>query len=213
MHPMDLTPPEGSGISIDYESGDPTIVVPAKRSVSRYFGGVFLLFWLCGWAFGFVAVSSQVLTGKANLFAVVWLGGWTIGGIFAALSAYRIFRPAVPERLQIKRGSVGYDSGIPPLEFNTYQRKSAREYWNSLLSKRIRADLNRAELQTLRLRETEAGNRLTVDLGSRRIDLASQAGEVEREWLARLLATRYGLTQAISGTVAEDSGVPHVTSR
>jgi hypothetical protein len=49
---MDLTPPEGSRISINYDSGDPIVSIPAKRSVSRYFGGVFLLFWLGGWAFG-----------------------------------------------------------------------------------------------------------------------------------------------------------------
>jgi hypothetical protein len=48
-------------------------------------------------------------------------------------------------------------------------------------------------LQTLRLRETETGNRLTVDLGAQRLELASQASEVEREWLARLLARRYAI--------------------
>jgi hypothetical protein len=200
---MDLTPPEGSRISINYDSGDPIVSIPAKRNVSRYFGGVFLLFWLGGWAFGFATVSSQLMSGKGNLFMVFWLGGWTVGGIIAAFSAYRIFRPAIPETLQMRYGNVAYDSGIPPLEFNTYQRRNAKQYWNSLFSKRIRADLNRAELQTLRLRETEEGNRLTVDLGAQRIDLASQASEVEREWLARLLAKRYGLTQALPGTAAE----------
>ncbi len=200
---MDLVPPEGSRISINYDSGDPIVSIPVKRSVSRYFGGVFLLFWLGGWAFGFATVSSQLMSGKGNLFMVFWLGGWTIGGIVAAFSAYRIFRPAIPETLQLRYGNIAYDSGIPPLEFNAYRRRNAREYWNSLLSRRTRADLNRAELQTLRLRETEGGNRLTVDLGAQRIDLASQASEVEREWLARLLAKRYGLTQAIPGTAAE----------
>jgi hypothetical protein len=205
---MDLTPPEGSRISINYDSGDPIVSIPAKRSVSRYFGGVFLLFWLGGWAFGFKSVSSQLMSGKGNLFMVFWLGGWTIGGILAAFSAYRIFRPSVPETLQLRYGNVAYDSGIPPLEFNAYQRRSTREYWNSLFSKRTRAELNRAVLQTLRLRETEGGNRLTVDLGAQRIDLASQASEVEREWLARLLAKRYALTQALPGTAAESQVAP-----
>src|SRR3569832_2282917 len=209
---MDLTPPDGSRISINYDNGDPTIVIPAKQSASRYFGGVFLLVWLAGWAFGFKSASSQVLSGNGNLFIVIWLVGWTVGGVFAAFSAYRIFRPAVPETLQIRRGSVVYDSGVAPLEFNTFQRRSTREYWNSLLSKRTRTDLNRAELHTMRLRETETGNRLTVDLGAQRIDLASQAGEVEREWLARLLAARYGVTQALPGTAA-DAPSAHLTSR
>jgi hypothetical protein len=202
---MDLTPPEGSRISINYDSGDPTIVIPAKQNAARYFGGAFLLCWLGGWAFGFIAVSSQLLSGKGNAFLVFWLGAWTVGGIFAAFSAYRIFRPSVPETLLIKRGSIAYDSGIPSLELNMYQRKNNGLYWNSLFSKRVRADLNRAELQTLRLRETEAGNRLTIDLGAQRIDLASQASEVEREWLARLLTARYGLTQVLPGNAAEGS--------
>jgi hypothetical protein len=30
---MDLTAPAGSEISIDYDSGDPTITIPAKGSV------------------------------------------------------------------------------------------------------------------------------------------------------------------------------------
>jgi hypothetical protein len=167
---------------------------------------VFLLFWLGGWAFGFKSASSQLMSGKGNLFIVFWLGGWTVGGILAALTAYRTLRPTVPETLQLKRGSVAYDSGIPPLEFNTYQRRtSTRDYWNSLLSRRNRADLNRLQLQTLRLRETESGNRLTIDIDARRIELASQAGEVEREWLARLLSKRYGLTQALPGMAADDT--------
>jgi hypothetical protein len=203
---MDLMPPTGSEISINYDDGHPAVVIPAKGSASRYFGGVFLLCWLGGWAFGFKSVSSQLMSGNGNLFMMFWLGAWTVGGIFAALTAYRIFRPAVPETLQLISGSVTYDSGIPPLEINTFGRtKSTREYWGSLMSKRTRADFNRPELQTLRLRETEAGNRLTIDLGSQRIELASQASEVEREWLARLLAKRYGLTQALSGITVDDA--------
>jgi len=203
---MDLNPPGGSGISISYDEADPTIIIPAKGSASRYFGGVFLLFWLGGWAFGFKSAASQLMSGKGNLFIVVWLGGWTVGGILAALAAYRTFRPTVPETLQLKRGSVAYDSGIPPLEFNTYQRKaSTRDYWSSLLSRRLRAELNRPQLQTLRLRETESGNRLTIDVDARRIELASQAGEIEREWLARLLSKRYGLTQVLPGKGVEDA--------
>jgi hypothetical protein len=191
---MELNPPAGSQIAIRYDDVDPTIVIPAKASASRYFGGLFLLFWLGGWAFGFKSASAQLMEGKGGYFLVFWLGGWTVGGIFAALMAYRILRPTMPETLRLKRGSVEYDSGIPPLELNTYRTNtSSRDYWNSLLSRRVRASLDRQLLQTLRLRETETGNRLTVDLGAQRLELASQASEVEREWLARLLARRYAI--------------------
>jgi hypothetical protein len=58
-------------MSITYDSGKPTITIPAKGSVSRYF--MFLLFWLGGWAFSFVAVSSQLMSGKGNLSTVLGL--------------------------------------------------------------------------------------------------------------------------------------------
>jgi len=134
------------------------------------------------------------MEGKGGFFLVFWLAAWTVGGILAALTAYRILRPTVPETLRLRRGSVEYDSGIPSLELNTNRKNtSGREYWNSLLPRRLRASLDRRQLQTLRLRETETGNRLTVDLGAQRLELASQASEVEREWLARLLARRYAI--------------------
>jgi hypothetical protein len=176
---MDLDPPAGSQISIDRKDLDPTIIIPATASSTRYFGGIFLLFWL---------------------------GGWTVGGILAALTAYQIFRPTVPETLQLKRGSVAYDSGLPPFELNSHTRnKGIRDYWSSLLSRRVRTDLDRQQLQTLRLRETDTGNRLTIDLGAQRLELASQASEVEREWLARLLARRYALPQVLPGRAVEDA--------
>ena len=203
---MDLDPPAGSPISIDRKDLDPTVVIPVTASSTRYFGGVFLLFWLGGWVMGETSAITQLMSGKGGAFIVFWLGGWTIGGILAALTAYQIFRPTVPETLQLKRGSIAYDSGVPPFELNKNTRnKGVRDYWSSLLSKRLRADLDRQQLQTLRLRETETGNRLTIDLGAQRLELASGASEVEREWLARLLAKRYGLTQALPGREVADA--------
>jgi len=203
---MDLDPPAGSQISIDRKDLDPTIVIPATASSTRYFGGVFLLFWLGGWVMGETSAITQLTSGKGGAFIIFWLGGWTVGGILAALTAYQIFRPTVPETLQLKRGSIVYDSGIPPFELNSNTRnKGFRDYWSSLLSKRLRADLDRQQLQTLRLRETETGNRLTIDLGAQRVELASGDSEVEREWLARLLAKRYGLTQALPGSEVADA--------
>jgi hypothetical protein len=47
---MNLQPPAGSKISIVTEGTDPTIIIPAATSPMRYFTGLFLLFWLGGWA-------------------------------------------------------------------------------------------------------------------------------------------------------------------
>jgi hypothetical protein len=199
---MDLNPPTGSKISIVSEGADPTIIIPAANNPMRYFTGLFLLFWLGGWAFGFTSAASQVLSGKANAFIIFWLGGWTLGGIFAAYALYRSFRPSVPESLELRRNSVTYDSGISPVQFGSSGRyKNPRDTWHSAFPKRVRVELDRRQLQSLRLRETESGNRLTIDVDAARVEIAPTASEVEREWLARLLAQRYSLSQ-VFGTPA-----------
>jgi hypothetical protein len=195
---MDTNPPAGSKISIVSEGTDPTIIVPAANSPMRYFTGLFLLFWLGGWALGFTSAASQILSGKANAFIVFWLGGWTLGGIFAAYTLYRSLRPPVPESLELKRNGVTYDSGIPPVQFSSSWRyRNPRDAWSSAFPKRVHVDLDRRQLLSLRLRETESGNRLTIDVDAARIDIAPTASEVEREWLARLLAQRYSLPQVL----------------
>jgi hypothetical protein len=202
---MGLNPPAGSKISIVSDGADPIIIIPGANSPTRYFMGLFLLFWLGGWALGFKSAASQILSGNANAFIIFWLGAWTVGGIFAALSIYRIFRPSVPESLELRRNSVTYDSGIPPLQFDSsWRSKRPRDAWSSIFSKGVRVDLDRRQLQSLRLGETESGNRLTVDADAARFDIAPTASEVEREWLARLLAQRYSLPQ-VFGTPAPAS--------
>jgi hypothetical protein len=39
--------------------------------------------------------------------------------------------------------------------------------------------------------ETDSGNRLTLDVGARRIELGQAASEIEREWLFQTLTARY----------------------
>jgi hypothetical protein len=195
---MDLNPPAGSKISIASDGADPTIIIPAATSSTRYFTGLFLLFWLGMWTIGFRDAGSKVISGNANGFLIFWLAGWTLGGIFAVVSLYRIFRPSVPESLELKRNNVNYDSGIAPLQFDSSWRyKKPRDSWSALFPRRVRVDLDRRQLQSLRLRETDAGNRLALDVDAARIDIAPTASEVEREWLARLLAQRYALPQVL----------------
>ena len=193
---MDLNPPAGSKISVSYEEGDPTVTVPVVSSPMRYFGGVFLLFWLGMWTIGFRSAASQILSGNFQPFLIIWICGWTVGGVLAAYTLFRTFRPAIPETFVLKRGSVAYDSGVTPPQYNTYRRnQNPVNSWRSMFPKRRQAEFDKSELQTLRLRETDAGNRLTVDVEGQRVDLAAGASEVDREWLAKLMASRYGITQ------------------
>src|SRR6202790_1706398 len=144
---MDTNPPAGSKISIASEGTDPTIIIPAANSLMRYFTGLFLLFWLGGWALGFIHAISEILSGKAGAFLIFWLGAWTIGGIFAAYSAYRAFRPTVPETLLLHRSGVAYDSAVQSLHFvSSWRNKTPKQPCNSPFQKRIRAVLDRRRL-------------------------------------------------------------------
>lgn len=196
---MDLNPPEGSKILISNDGSEPTIVIPQPGGVARYFSGLFLLFWLGAWTIGFKFAFTQIMSGQAPAFLVFWLGAWTIGGCFAVLMAYRSLRPTVPETLALGRSSIAYDSGVTPPQFNNGggfgRSRSFQDTWAMLFPKRTQVELTQKQLQSLRLREGDAANRLTVDVDAERIDLASRASEVEREWLARYLARRYNLSQ------------------
>jgi hypothetical protein len=190
---MTLNPPEGSNIVVIAEGADQTIIIPHESGGAiRYFAGLFILFWLGGWFVAFGNTVPKVFTDNPPPFLIFWLGGWTLGGVFAMYYLYRIFRPAVPESLKLTRNSVIYDSGIPPFQM-TSRYANAKEAWQSLLPKRTRVEIDRRQLQSLRLRDTDTGNRLTVDAGALRIDVAKSASEVEREWLYQVLARHYSL--------------------
>jgi len=151
------------------------------------------LFWLGAWVFGFRSAASQLLTGNASGFVAFWLGAWTLGGLFAAYYLFRIFRPSVPESFKLKRSALVYDSGIPPFQVNYYRYGNQLEQWKSMFPKRTMVEIDRRQLETLRLRETDSGNRLTVDANAARLELAKSASEIEREWLYKVLAERYAL--------------------
>jgi len=162
----------------------------------RYFVGLFLLAWVGGWFVGFVATVWKLSSGGAPLEAQAFLAfclvGWTLGGAMAVYWAYRAFRPSVPESLRLMPNGVAYDSGIPPLQiYSGYT--SPKDAWKSMFPKRTRVELDRRKLQSLRLRETNDGNRLTIDADALRLDIAQSASEIEREWLNQLLAKRYSL--------------------
>jgi hypothetical protein len=101
----------------------------------------------------------------------------------------------VPESLKLMPSGVTYDSGIPPFQMY-FGYASPKDAWKSMFPKRTRLDLDRSKLQSLRLRETNDGNRLTVDADAVRLDIAQSASEIEREWLHQLLAKRYSLPLA-----------------
>jgi hypothetical protein len=188
---MTLRPPDGSKLAVKQEGSDTIIVIPhADNRVMRYGTGLFLLAWLGGWTAGMVHAVSEIVSGRAPAFLYLWLIMWTAGGVFAVYWAYRQLRPVVPESLRLRRSSVFYDPGTPYLQTTWGGRQDA---WKNMFAKRVLRELDRRQLQSLRLRETDAGNRLTLDADAVRLELASGASEVEREWLHQVLVQRYAL--------------------
>jgi hypothetical protein len=194
---MTPTPPNGSQMSVRADGGDTVIVIPNQHSrLGRYGAGLFLLFWLGGWTVGLAVVGKQTLSGlvsgHVDIFTMFWLSGATVAEIFVIYFLFRIFRPPVPESLTLKRSGVTYDPGIPPLQ-SDYRYTNQKDAWKAMFPKRTIVEIDRRQLASLRLRETDSGNRLTVDANASRLDLALNGSEIDREWLYQLLANRYEL--------------------
>lgn len=191
---MALKPPENSTISVATSGREQVVSIPyPKPPAATYMAGVFMLFWLGGWAFGEISAAHQIMTmpvGGGTAFLVFWLCAWTIGGLLAVLMVRRVFQRSVPEMMKLEVAGLVYDPGVPP-----FKMPSSRSFpaWPSLMTKRTELKIDRTQLKSLKLREGDTCNRLTVDAGAQRVELASAATDVEREWLFKLLSDRYSL--------------------
>jgi hypothetical protein len=126
--------------------------------------------------------------GGATAFLVFWLCAWTLCGGMAMLTVRRTFQQSVPETLSLDAGGLVHDPGIPPYQMSAPRSLPA---WSTLFPKRVQLKIDRTQLKSLKLRDGDTRNRLTVDAGAERVELASAATDVEREWLFRLLSDRY----------------------
>ena len=160
------------------------------EGVMKFIIGFFLLFWLGGWFWGLVEDFEKVVSGKADVLFIVRHVAEVVGGICAGYLIYILFRPYAPETLRLGSNSVHYDTGFPAfhLEFDFDDPKGI---WRPMLPKRRYLNLEKRILHTLVLRETDSGNRLTVDHNAERIDIGKSASEVEREWLYEILSKTY----------------------
>ncbi len=179
--PLRRIPKSSSTVS---REGYPKLVLPSTASPLRFAIAAFLLFWLGGWLMGLCAVLRQLIWGHHNpgdLFLLFWLGAWTLGGGFASFFLYRLLRPPVPETLVLTRAGLEYDSGLPPFNPASFSRYRTRvDPWKTAFPRRKIFTFSPDELATLRLRENDDDNRLTIDHGNERIDLGVSLTEVER---------------------------------
>lgn len=111
---------------------------------------------------GFTSAFSRISSGEGSAFLIFWLGGWTVGGLFAGYMIYRVFQKSIPEQLLLNRPSLSLDTGMPPIKID-FGMRNQKDYWNSVFPKRKRIEFTPPELETMELRETDGGNRLTID--------------------------------------------------
>lgn len=185
--------PAGTKITIEYEGPYQKLVIPHKSGgILRVFMAAFLLFWLGGWAFGWVSAAGELARdgGPEKFFLMFWLAGWTVGGIAVCWFLFRLLRPAIPEVLILARPNLVYDSGIAPLQIS-FGFRSQLDIWKNLFKKRVQTEFAHDELTSLRLREHDEGNRLTIDRGNTRLEIAAGATEIEREWLFEAIRSNY----------------------
>ena len=199
---MDKLPPEGSTISIKSELGIEKIVAPhPSGGIYRFLVVSFFIFWLGAWAIGWVNAVSDLITettnGRAKGFLMFWLTGWTLGGIGVCWILILLLRSSEPEVFLINLPKLTYDSGIPPFTRSIFimpfDYPAQRNMWKRFLRKRSRAEFQPHEIKTLRLREFDSGNRLTIDKGTTRYELGLYLTDVEREWLFRKLSIAYSV--------------------
>lgn len=157
----------------------------------RFGTAAFLMFWLCGWAFGWVMVAGTIAAGKGNLFLFGWLGAWTIGGGAAIRALWLLLRRPRPESVVLGWDALAYDPGTSPA--HALQRNSC---WTANTRGTPEASYDRIKKRN-RIPKDELGKfvvdrvgerqRLTFDWGAQRVEVGSCLGEPEREWLQAVL--------------------------
>jgi len=164
---------------------------PNNRLI-RWAPALFLLFWIGGWAVGWVVVFMQLIDGGwvgiEFFFVLFWLGGWTIGGLYALWMFRVLLRPSRPECLTLGFDSFHHDPGWsfnPFTGWHSYSDYAA--YWKEIFKGRNSVELPKSDLNAFILDRVGERQRLAFDFGAERIVIGKVLREPEREWLFRVL--------------------------
>ena len=193
---MNSSPPLNSKIKIGTLNGYEHIIIPhTSAGIIRFLIGGFLLFWLTAWYAGFSNALEEIMAGKGGLFLFVWITLWSFGGLYAIYFLYRILKKPVPEQLLFNKPNLSLDTGVSPFNMNFHNAQNMQKPWKQMFPKRRRLEFNPEELKSMQLRDTGSGNRLTIDKGLERIEIASHVTDIEKEWLFQYLQDSYSLAK------------------
>jgi len=143
-----------------------------RGGASRIFPSIFMLIWLCGWAFGMYMAVTTLMNGEFQIFLMIWLTGWSFGGFFAISMLVKILPPAKPEKLTFDTLYISYQKGIQPILFDTEQT-GRRNSFNFPLSGKSSYHIPKTELGEIKLERIGDRQRLTIDHGAERIEIGA----------------------------------------
>jgi hypothetical protein len=159
------------------------INIPAPRT---WYAILFLGFWLCGWAFGEVAVIRELVIGKfkgSSLFLIGWLGAWTVGGAAAIyfwswmIAGHEIVS-LTPTLLGVRRDILGFGR--------------SREYdLPSVKNLRIDRAPIYNNLSSTNLSRSMFGSTIAFDYGAKTFRFGGGIDEAEASQLIERLKARY----------------------
>ncbi|MGD9582556.1 MAG: hypothetical protein AB7V26_02640 [Lysobacterales bacterium] len=152
---------------------------------SRIFVLLFMLVWCTGWFAGAYRQYHAADADSADRLMAVLMALLGLG--VAGFMLVQVFRNGRAEVLRLYPDRIELQTGVPPMGYgysHPEQPPQARSSRQLSIAQVLVHD-------TLRLRETSNSNRLTVDLGHERLDLARDATELQREWLHQLLQQCY----------------------
>ncbi len=108
---------------------------------------------------------------------------------------YRLIRGSTPETLTLNKPTLTFDDGLPPITVGFFfiRPSDQKKFRKALYHKRRSYTFTLEQLQTLALRKTGNGTRMTIDQGRNRIEFFTTASDDQRKWLLTHLNEHYEL--------------------
>lgn len=151
----------------------------------RFANLLFLTAWMGGWVMGEMTALSGIIRGEALGFLIIWIIVWTAGGVFCVAAIFQLARPSRPERIILDSLCISYEPGTEP--FNTFGTKRRSRSLFEIIKSRKGHRAAKKEIVGIRIDRVGERQRLSLDCGSKRIEVGRFLEGPEREWLLAVL--------------------------
>lgn len=181
---MNYVEPRKPRHRIEIADGREQLTIPLRR---QWFVILFVPFWLCGWAFGWISAARD-LSHAFQPFEVVWLCGWTVAGVFVFAALIGQFGS---ERLRVVNRDLEVSVGLGPLRRTRCYRGKSIANLTAWTPEPYIFHANRSQRPFwMRQRTTGA---VKFDYGAKSIFLAGGVDEPEGRMIVDWLARRLGI--------------------